>query len=313
VPDQDEFRRGLAFGATAYVMWGAFPLYFPLLEPANAVEILAQRMIWSLVVMAILVWRLHLWSSVRAVLADRRKFGLLVIAAVAVSTNWGVYIWAVNSGHVIEASLGYFINPLLTILAGVVLLGERLRSLQWLAVGVASVAIVVLAVDSGRLPWIALTLAVSFTLYGFIKNRVGVGAVESLTVETGVLALPAIATLTALGLTGNLVFGHRGDTSALLAASGLVTAIPLLLFAGASRRLPLSVVGLIQYLTPVLQFIVGVTYDHEQMSSSRWAGFGLVWVALVILITDGLRNQQRDRRAAKATEATDQPVRSSTV
>jgi chloramphenicol-sensitive protein RarD len=289
----------------AYLTWGLFPLYWPLLKPANAVEILAQRMVWTLVFVLVLVWRLHAWTAVRAVLADRRKRTLLVLAAIAVSINWGVYIWGVNAGHVIETSLGYFINPLLTIVLGVFVLRERLRWLQWTAVAIASAAIIVLTIDYGRLPWIALTLACSFGLYGFLKNRAAVGAVESLTIETGVLALPALITLTVLAADGNLAFGHHGvANTALLAGSGIVTAIPLLFFASAARQLPLSTIGLMQYLTPVLQFIVGVTVDHEKMPASRWAGFVLVWVALVVLTVDGVRNQRAQRT---------QPVRANTI
>lgn len=312
---QTDERRGLLFGFAAYLVWGAFPLYFPLLEPANAIEILAQRMIWTLVVMVIVVTRLRLWAGVRVILRDFGQMRLLTIAAVAISINWGVYIWAVNSGHVIEASLGYFINPLATILVGVAVLGERLRRAQWVAVGIATGAIIVIAVDYGRLPWIALTLATSFTIYGLMKKKTTASAVESLTVETTVLALPAVTTLIVLASTAQLTFGHHGPgQAALLAGAGLITAIPLLLFAGAARRLPLSTIGLIQYLTPVLQFLLGYLVDHEQMSPSRWAGFGLVWVALVILTADGLRLQRRNQLArAAAASPTVQPVRSRTV
>jgi chloramphenicol-sensitive protein RarD len=319
-------RRGLLFGIGAYFAWGLFPLYWPLLEPANAIEILAQRMVWTLVVMMILVWRLRLWSSVRAIFANRRQLRLLAIAAVMISTNWGVYIWGVNAGRVVETSLGYFITPLATIVVGVVFLNERLRRAQWVAVAIASSAIVIIAVDYGQLPWIALTLAASFTTYGFMKKKAAAGAVESLTVETSVLALPALITLIVLGSTSHLAFGHHGAANAsLLAAAGVVTAIPLLLFAGATRRLPLSKVGFIQYLTPVMQFLLGVYVDHEHMSASRWAGFALVWVALVVLIVDGLRAQRRlaepvvgppdghvDGRV-DGQPVDGQPVRSSTV
>jgi chloramphenicol-sensitive protein RarD len=314
VKAQSDERRGLIFGFAAYLAWGVFPLYFPLLKPANAVEILAQRMIWTLVVMLVVVWRLRLWAQVGAVLRDRRQLRLLTIAALTVSVNWGVYIWAVNAGHVIEASLGYFINPLITIVLGVVVLRERLRPTQWTAVAIASVAIVVIAVDYGRLPWIALTLAMSFALYGLMKKKTTASPVESLTVETTVLALPAATALIVLAATDRLTFGHHGaGQAALLAGAGLVTAIPLLLFAGAARRLPLSTIGLIQYLTPVLQFLLGYLVDHEQMSASRWIGFGLVWLALAILTVDGLRQQRRNQQARAAAALEDQPVRSSTL
>jgi chloramphenicol-sensitive protein RarD len=290
----NESQRAFLCGVGAYVAWGAFPLYFPLLKPAGAVEILAHRMLWSLAFVALLVWRTGRWGAVRAVLASPLKRALLSVAAVMIAANWGVYIWAVNNGHVVEASLGYFINPLFTILLGVLVLHERLRPTQWLAVGVGTVAILVLAIGYGRPPIIALTLTISFGLYGFLKKKAAVGAIESLTVETGVLAGPALITLIVLQAQGSLVFVHHGvGNSVLLVGTGLVTAIPLLLFGEAARVLPLSTMGLLQYLTPVLQFAVGIGIDHEQMQPERWAGFGLVWVALVILSVDGIRNQRR--------------------
>src|SRR6266487_1488838 len=223
-------------------MWGAFPLYWPLLEPASAVEILAHRILWSLLFVAVLLWRMRGWAAVRAIMANPRTRTLLALAAVVITANWGTYIWGVNTKHVVETSLGYFINPLFTILLGVVLLHERLRRTQWVAVGIASVAVVVLTVSYGRLPWIALTLATSFGLYGYFKKRVSVGAVESLAIETGFLAVPALATLIVIQLHGSLVFAHHGAGNAsLLVLTGAITAIPLLFFGAAARRLPLSV------------------------------------------------------------------------
>jgi chloramphenicol-sensitive protein RarD len=287
---EDETRRGLTAGVSAYVLWGLFPLYFPLLKPAGALEILAHRMLWSLVFVGALVWATHRGAAVRAVFADRRKRLQLTAAALLVAVNWGVYIWAVNAGHVVEASLGYFINPLFTILLAVGLLHERLRVRQWLAVGIGTVAIVVLTVDYGRPPLIAISLAGSFGLYGFVKKKAAVPTIEALTVETSVLAGPALVTLVALQLHGNLVFAHHSvGNSALLITTGVVTAVPLLLFGFAARLVPLSSIGLLMYITPVLQFIVGVTVDHEKMQPARWAGFALVWVALVVLSADGLR------------------------
>jgi chloramphenicol-sensitive protein RarD len=294
-----ETRRGLTFGASAYLIWGLLPLYWPLLKPAGALEILAHRMLWSLVVIVVLLWLTRGFGAARAVFANRRQRTLLATAAVVVSVNWGVYIWGVNSSQVVETSLGYFINPLLTVMLGVALFHERLRWLQWVAVGIASVAIIVLAVDYGRLPWIALTLATSFAIYGYLKKRAVVGAAESLAVETTVMAVPAAVTLLVLQLRGTLVFAHHGGGSdVLLLTTGLVTAVPLLLFAAATRRLPLSTVGLLQYLAPVLQFAVGVGIDHEPMPTARWAGFALIWIALAVLTADAARS----RRAARAVE-----------
>jgi chloramphenicol-sensitive protein RarD len=301
--DGVDSRSGLAYGLGAYLLWGLFPLFFPLLEPAGTVEILAQRMAWSLVVVVLLLAFTRGFAGVRAVLRDRRRFGLLAAAAVLISVNWGVYIWGVNAGHVVECSLGYFINPLFTILLGVGVLGERLRAAQWAAVGIGTLAVVVIAVDYGRPPWIALTLAASFGMYGFLKKRAGVGAADSLAVETGTLFVPAVVALIVVGVHGTLAFGQHGvGNTLLLASSGLVTAVPLLMFAAATQRLPLSVIGLLQYLTPVLQFVVGVGIRHERVPFAEFVGFCLVWLALVVLTVDGLRNQRNSARAARATE-----------
>jgi chloramphenicol-sensitive protein RarD len=299
VKEQSDQRAGLTFGFAAYLMWGAFPLFFPLLSPAGTIEILAQRMAWSLVVVLILLRFGHGFAGIRAILHDRRRFSMLSVAAVLISVNWGVYIYAVNSGHVVEASLGYFINPLVTILLGVVVLRERLRPLQWVAVGIGTVAVVVITVDYGRLPWIALVLAGSFGLYGFVKNRIGVPAVDSLAVETGVLFVPALIAIGVVQAQSNLAFGHSSVGNTLLLAScGVVTAVPLLFFAAAAGRLPLSTIGLLQYMTPVLQFAVGVGIRHESVPLSEYIGFGLVWVALIVLVIDGVRTESRRRRVA---------------
>lgn len=295
-----ERRTGLVYGTSAYVLWGMFPLYFPLLEPAGTVEILASRMAWSLVVVVVILRVSSGFAGLRTVLRDRRQFGLLAAAAVFISVNWGVYIWGVNSGHVVETSLGYFINPLFTIVLGVVVLGERLRRAQWAAVGIGVVAVLVIAIDYGRPPWIALTLAFSFGMYGFCKKRAAVGAADSLAVETGVLFVPAVVALAVVGAQGDLVFGGQVSTSVLLAGSGLVTAVPLLFFAASTRRLPLSVVGLLQYLTPVLQFAVGVGIRHEHVPAAELVGFVLVWVALIVLSVDGIRSQRAARQLAHA-------------
>jgi chloramphenicol-sensitive protein RarD len=313
VEERAPARTGLAYGFGAYLLWGLFPLFFPLLEPAGTVEILAQRMAWSLVVVIVLLAATRGFAGVRAVLRDRRRFGLLSAAAVLISVNWGVYIWGVNTGHVVECSLGYFINPLFTILLGVLVLGERLRTWQWVAVGIGTLAVVVITVDYGRPPWIALTLAASFGMYGFLKKRAGVGAADSLAIETGTLFVPAVIALIVVGVQGNLAFGSHGvGNTLLLASSGVVTAVPLLLFAGATQRLPLSVIGLLQYLTPVLQFLVGVGIRHESVPVAEFIGFCLVWLALIVLSVDGLRNQRAVARAGRLVAAAEPaPVRMS--
>ena len=296
-------RRGLIYGASAYILWGVFPLYFPLLKPAGTLEILAERMIWSLVVMLIVVRVGGTLHGVRAVARNRRQLGLLTVAALLVSCNWGTYIYGVNTGHVVEASLGYFINPLITILLAVVFLHERLRPAQWSAVAIGVVAVGVITMGFGRLPWIALVLAVSFGLYGFCKKQANAGAVESMAIETGVLFVPALVAVCVIAAEGDLVFGARTPTSFLLAGTGLITVIPLLLFAAGTRRLPLSAIGLLQYLAPVLQFAVGVGIRHEDVPGTELVGFCLVWVALVVLGADGVRHQRSGRREARSADA----------
>lgn len=291
-------RRGVLYGATAYAMWGLFPLYWPLLKPSGAVEILAHRMAWSLVaVLVILAIRRH-WSWIRAMLRQPRKLALLALAATVISINWGVYIYGVNTGHVVESALGYFITPLINVLFGVVLFRERLRRWQWAAVGLGAVAVVILTVDYGRVPWIALALACSFGTYNLVKKTAGVDALESLTVETLVLLLPALGYLGFLQATGAATFGRLGVGHALLlAGAGVITAIPLLFFGAAAIRVPLSTMGLLQYIAPILQFLCGVLIAHETMPASRWAGFTIVWLALVIFSWDTVRHA----RAARLT------------
>lgn len=254
-------------------------------------------MAWTLVVVLVVLRFSGGFAGFRAVLRNRRSLLLLSAGAVFVTSNWGTYIYGVNSGHVVESSLGYFINPLFTILLGVLVLHERLRPAQWVAVGIGAAAVVVIAVDYGRPPWIALVLAFSFGMYGFCKKQADVGAADSLAVETTVLFVPAIVALSIVGAHGDLVFGTRWSTSLLIATSGVVTAVPLLLFAASTRRLPLSVVGLLQYLTPVLQFAVGVGIRHESLPTAELVGFVLVWIALIVLTVDGLRRPRAARLA----------------
>ncbi|GAB1514743.1 EamA family transporter RarD [Actinophytocola sp. KF-1] len=293
--DQEiEHRRGIAFGVTAYGLWGLFPLYWSLLKSAGALETLAHRMIWSLVVVTgVLLWTRRL-GSFRAVLRDRRQLLLLTAAAVLISANWGAYIWGVTNGHVVETALGYFIGPLVSVLLGVVLLKERLRKAQWTAVGLGVTAVVVLAVGYGQVPWIALVLAFSFSTYGLVKKLANVGAVESMAVETTVTLLPALAYVVFLESSGDGTFTSLGiGHTLLLVGGGFVTMVPLLAFGAAAVRIPLSVIGLLQYLTPSMQFTFGVLVFHEQMPPERWLGFGIVWLALAVLTFDGLRRRGR--------------------
>ncbi|MBB3083375.1 EamA family transporter RarD [Geodermatophilus sabuli] len=302
----DERRVGVASGLAAYGMWGLFPLYFPLLEPSGGLEIVAHRVLWSLVFVAGLLTVVRRWSHVRAAFTDRRTLLVLLGAALLIAVNWLVFVWAVNSGHVVETSLGYFINPLVSVLLGVVVFSERLRPLQWTAVGIAAVAVVVLTVDYGRPPWIALALASSFGLYGLMKKVVRVEAAPGLFVETALVVVPAGAVLAVLhaqgdGTAGNAGIGHL----LLLLSSGIATAVPLLLFAAATRRIPLSTVGLLQYVTPLMQLAIGVFVNHEPMPPARLVGFVIVWIALAVFTADSLRQARAGsrRRAAEAAVA----------
>jgi len=285
-----EQRRGTLMGLAAYLMWGLFPLFFPLLKPASAVEILAHRVLWTLVFVVVALLLRRRWAWLRTIVRDRRRLTILAIASLVIAVNWGVYIWAVNHGHVVESALGYYINPLVTVLLGVVLLRERLRRWQWVAVALATCAVIALTIDLGRPPWIALVLAFSFATYGLMKNQVRMPALESLAVETAMLALPAAVVLVHLGTAGQLVFGGpQVHVTVLLVSVGAVTAVPLLLFGAAASRIPLSTMGLLQYVTPTLQFLIGLSVVHEAMSTGRWIGFVIVWLALVVFSVDSLR------------------------
>jgi chloramphenicol-sensitive protein RarD len=289
----------LTFGATAYLLWGLFPLFFPLLEPAGALEILAHRMVWSLLVSAIVLTAVRGW---RAIVGMPPRVWLLVLAgAVLIAINWGIYIWAVNAGHVVDAALGYFINPLVTVLFGVLIFRERLRTTQWAAVGCGAAAVAVLAVAGGVFPWVALSLAASFACYGLVKKVIPLPPTASLTAEGLVQLLPALAYLAFLTVTGTSTLTGNGPGHVLLlASSGVVTCVPLLAFAVAAQALPLSILGLLQYLTPVAQFLLGVLWFHEAMPAYRWVGFALVWAALAVLTADALRHARRSQLASRA-------------
>jgi chloramphenicol-sensitive protein RarD len=292
-------RAGIGYGLAAYITWGLFPLYWPLLAPTPPTQILAHRMVWSLVFVAVVLVVRRRWAFVSALRSDPRRVGLLVVAAIMISLNWGLYIWATNTGHVVESSLGYFITPLVVIALGVIVLKERLRPTQWTAVGVGFIAVVVIAIGVGHVPWIALGLAASFGSYGLAKKLAQAPALDSMAVETSVMALPAIGFLVFVQVRGTGSFGHiAAGTDLLLISSGVVTVVPLLCFAAATRRVPLTVMGLLQYATPVLQFAIGVAVRHEKLPPSEFAGFALVWVALTILGTSELRQRRRSLRSS---------------
>ncbi|WP_460890602.1 EamA family transporter RarD [Promicromonospora xylanilytica] len=294
---QHHDRWGLPLGISAFMLWGAMPLFFPLLEPAGAIEIVAHRVVWSLVFCLAALAVMRQLGAFRDALRSPRILGTLATATVLIVINWVVYVYAVLTDRVLDAALGYFINPVITVLLGVLILRERLRPVQWLAIAFGVASVVVLSTGLGGLPWISLCLALSFGMYGLVKNRVGrtVPALPGLAVETLVATPFAIAYLVWLGGAGTFT-GHGAGHSLLLMASGVVTALPLLLFGAAARRLPLSVVGMLQYLTPALQFLVGLLIFGEHMPPARWVGFILIWVALVLLTTDGIHQSRRAPR-----------------
>lgn len=290
---------GLAYAITAYALWGVLPLYFVLLAPIGAPELVAWRIVLALIFCVILLTVTRGWPAFLQLVRHTRTLLTMGAASIFILLNWGTFIFATLTGHVLEASLGYFTNPIVTVLLGVIVLKERLRPLQWVAIGISALAVLVLAINYGQFPWIALTLAFSFGAYGLIKKQVGgrVDAIGGLTLETAWLALPAAIVLVVIAASGNLVLGTVSTEHTLLVLSaGVVTAVPLLLFASAARRLPLVYIGLTQYLAPVLQFIVGVVLLHEAMPTSRWLGFGLVWLALIVLTVDMLAAGRAARR-----------------
>lgn len=310
-PPRSENSTGILYGIGAYGLWGLLPLYFMILLPATAIEIVANRVLWSLVFCALLLTVMRSWRTVWAAASNPRILGTLAIAALLIAVNWFVYTYGVTTGHAIEAALGYFINPIVSVLLGVLVLREKLRRLQWAAVAMGIIAVVVLAIGYGNVPWIALTLAFSFGFYGFVKKRVGskVDALSSLSIETAVLTPIAAGVMIWLTFSGAATVLTEGPAHFwIMASAGVITAVPLLFFGAAARRLPLTTIGLLQYLAPVLQFLLALLVFKEDMPLERWIGFSLVWVALAMLTIDMLRTvrknsrPRRDRASAKVEE-----------
>jgi len=296
---RDELAGGL-YALGAYLLWGVLPLYFVLLAPTGPWEIVAWRILLSLVFCAILLAVTRSWRRFAAILRQRRLLLWTAVAGVLIYANWQVFLIAALTGHVIETSLGYFINPIVTVLLGVLVLRERLRITQWLAIALAAVAVVVIVVGYGAFPWIALSLAFSFGFYGLVKKRIGpaVDAVSGLTLESAWLTPVAVVQLVAVGVTTGIDFGAEGPGHAvLLALAGVVTAVPLLLFAAGARRVPLSVVGLLQFVAPIIQFVIGAWALGEEMTPERWVGFVIVWAALLVLSVDSVVAARRGRPA----------------
>jgi chloramphenicol-sensitive protein RarD len=290
---RSEHSIGLINGFIAYIIWGAVILYWPYLAPAKPLEILAHRILWSLLfVAAILIYQKRI-VSLKVVMKNARQMKLLTVAAVLIGFNWGLFIWASMNGHVLDSSLGYYITPLLNVALGVFFFKERLRPMQWLAIGIAAFAVLFITIALGVLPWVALSLATSFAMYGYVKKLANVQSLESLMIETLILTPVAIGYLIWLQFNGGNTFLAYGlDHTLWMASAGVFTAIPLLAFGVAITRLPLTTLGMLQYIGPTIQFFVGVWLTQEAMPRERFIGFAITWVALVILTFDALRNRR---------------------
>ena len=296
VEDKAKVRSlGLLFGVSAYTLWGLFPIYWPLLKPANPLEIVSHRAVWTLVFCFIILALTKTLKSTLSILKRPKIVAGLFLGSILISINWIIYIYAANNEHVVEASLGYYINPIVVIATGVIVLKEKMRPLQWLAVGIATLGVAVLTIDYGRLPWIALGLALSWGSYGLVKKQLGLGALEGLSIETLLSSGFYLAFLIWLGNSGEGHFTYSLTLTLLLIGGGAVTAIPLLLFNGSTNRLPLTLIGLLQYITPTIQFCIGVWYFHEDMPTARWIGFLVIWVALISLAIDLVKSSKSSR------------------
>ena len=293
VEDKAKVRSlGLLYGVSAYTLWGLFPIYWPLLKPANPLEIVSHRAVWTLVFCFIILALTKTLKSTLTLLKRPKIVAGLFLGSILISINWIIYIYAANNEHVVEASLGYYINPIVVIATGVIVLKEKMRPLQWLAVGIATLGVAVLTIDYGRLPWIALGLALSWGSYGLVKKQLGLGALEGLSIETLLSSGFYLAYLIWLGNSGDGHFTYSLTLTLLLIGGGAVTAIPLLLFNGSTNRLPLTLIGLLQYITPTIQFCIGVWYYNEDMSTARWVGFLIIWVALMSLAIDLVKSSR---------------------
>ncbi|WP_153505224.1 EamA family transporter RarD [Cumulibacter manganitolerans] len=292
-----EERRGLLAGLAAWVIWGLFPLYWRSLAPSTPFELLAHRVVWAVVWVALVLLVIRRWHEVLAAFRDRRTALVLVAASIAIGVNWGMFIYGVNVGRTVEVSLGYYVNPLVSVLLGVWFFSERLRPLQWAAIAIAAVAVIVLTIEVGQFPWLGLSLAASFGVYGLLKKISPTPPLSGLMVEALILLPASVAFLAYLMSTGTSTFGHHGALHVvLIVLMGLVTAVPLVLFAVSAQSIPLSTLGLMQYITPTMQFLLGVVVFGEPMSAARWTGFAIVWAALIVFSVDALHNAHRERR-----------------
>jgi chloramphenicol-sensitive protein RarD len=287
-------KNGILSAIGAYTLWGLLPLYWKSIQAVPALEVLCHRTVWSLLfIVLLLAWKKR-WQWLQQVRKSPLTIVTFLATAFLLGVNWFIYIWAVNAGHIVDASLGYFINPLISVFLGMLFLGERMRRWQWVAIGVAASGVIFLTAGYRAFPWIALTLAITFGFYGLLRKTASLEATEGLALETAVLSIPAIGYLTYLELVGTASFGHAGTaTSALLAFTGIVTAIPLLLFNYAARRITLATVGILQYIAPTLQFLLGVLVYGEEFAETRVIGFSVIWIALLIYSLEGFVEGRR--------------------
>jgi chloramphenicol-sensitive protein RarD len=295
-------KKGVWLGIGAYAAWGLFPIYWKWLHAVPAVQLLAHRIVWSFLLLAVVISVVRQWRAFRSEAWHAHTLRIYFIAAVLLSINWLTYVWAVNAGYIVETSLGYFINPLLSVLLGVFILHEHLRRAQWIAVGLAATGVIYLTLAYGAPPWIALTLAFSFGLYGFVKKTAPLGALHGLTLETAILFVPMLLYLIFAEVRGEGVLLHTDAiTTLLMIGAGLVTVVPLLMFAAAVRLIPLSLIGILQYIAPTLQFLIGVLIFKESFSPTQLVGFGLVWLALIVFTTESFWARRRAALLSRQT------------
>ena len=295
------WRAGLLYGLAAYGLWGVMPIYFKQIASVPSLDIVAHRIVWSVLVLALLLTVARAWGEVAAAVRNRKTLLMLLVTSVLIVTNWLLYVYAINNGHILAGSLGYYLNPLANILLGRFLLGESLSRRQWAAVGIAGAGVAVLAAGAAETLWISLILCVSFASYGLMRKIIAVDSLAGLSVETAILAPIALGWLLLGGATGQPMFAHDGEVNALLIAAGLVSTVPLLCFTAAARRLPYSTVGMLQFLAPTLQFLLAVGLYGERFSTAHAVAFGAIWVALVLYASSLLS----ERRATKARIATE--------
>ncbi len=294
-------NKGSWFAVGAYIIWGILPVYWKSLHHVPALQLISHRVVWSFLLLVIVMMLSRQWAAFREDVRKPRVLRVYIIAALLIGVNWLIYIWAVNAGYIVETSLGYFINPLLNVLMGVVLFHEHLRPVQWIPIGLAGVGVLYLTVVYGSLPWIALCLAFSFGIYGLVKKIAPLGSLHGLTLETGILLVPALIYLIYSEMIGQGAFLHTGATpDALMVGAGLMTTVPLLMFSSAARRIPLFLVGILQYIAPTLQFLLGVLVYKEPFTATRFVGFGIVWAALILFGVEGFMTYRSQSTMAAA-------------